>query len=413
MPRHDARTPAPSGSPGVDGRAAAHPGHPAVANACASSARDAEHRRHRVPDDAVGAVRGQRAEPVEDRHRVVDVARDQVARVRRSGPSARRAPRRRPRSRRCPRRRGRARAAPARRRPGASRPRRRPLDVSPAACSPSARAHATWTRSASLPAADRIRRRRAVASAGAPPSSRPAGTSPSGPSATTRDQRAAPRRPPSRAGRSARPSVGVARRTPRSGSTSSGGSMRRARHRPGGTGRSRAESQPHRVPHLVLVRRADLPGRGDVGPLLGPHQHLGVVGVKVAAAGGACGENSGGCGRPRRRRRRWVDAEVAAVLAHRALPVVVALRVALGDAADGPVHGDLGRVARVESQGAAAGLDDGARSAGHAQVDQPGGGGRVPALAEQRPGADQHLSAPGGEEVGHRPHPLPAGPRDR
>ena len=87
-----------------------------------------------------------------------------------------------------------------------------------------------------------------------------------------------------------------------------------------------------------------------------------------------------------------VDAEVAGVLADQPVPVVAALGVLVGDADQRPVHRDLLRPQRVGAQRATAGLHDRGDRGDRGDVGEPGDPLRVPALAEQRSGADEDLA---------------------
>ena len=99
------------------------------------------------------------------------------------------------------------------------------------------------------------------------------------------------------------------------------------------------------------------------------------------------------------------------MLAHQPVPVVAALGVGVGDADQRPVHRDLLRPQRVGPQRPAPGLDDAGDRRDRRDVREAGDPPGVPALAEQCPGADQHLAVAVLEVRRHQPDPVAALPR--
>ena len=127
------------------------------------------------------------------------------------------------------------------------------------------------------------------------------------------------------------------------------------------------------------------------GPVRGARSSIATLTASSSSAGGgAYGENAAStCATPGHDLPVRGGGQVAPVLADEPLPVGGALGMPVGDADDGPDVRHLLGPGGVEPQRPSARLDDRRRGGRRGQVDQRVDAAGVPALAEQRAGADE------------------------
>ena len=166
-----------------------------------------------------------------------------------------------------------------------------------------------------------------------------------------------------------------------------------------------ARAQQHGAVLFADVRRADPPALARRRMRRGAHAHV-AVDLREALAGRQCEQARGVDVR-----RTGLDLACLGggvqvdVLAHEAAVVRAAACEPRRDADDVPVGGDLRGIGRVQAQRAAAHLADRDARRRDRHVDEAVHARCVPALTEQRAGADQRLRGTGGEDRAREPDP--------